>query len=238
MRKSTAILLNEMEGILSGYVALMNFKFLNLCVKAEPASLLPVTVDYGDTYDLEQVADVTIPQENQLQVYPKDPALLLAIGKAIAFAHPEFKQDIISEKDDAENNNDDAEKTILLTMPAVDKDRRDVLVNGIALLHEETKTKLEGNFTYYTTRAVTQLNGASPAETDEAKKALEGSRQQHLDLAQQYYDAKKEEIEKAYSLYLEKQAAKEQAAKEQQDATDKNAGQSFNLFEAQETATE
>lgn len=223
---------------MSGYVALMNYKFLNLCVKAEPAALLPVTVEYDGTYDIEQVADVTVPEVNQMQVYPKDPALLFAIGKAIALSHPEFKQDIVTEKNDgqepAATGDDDEDKSILLTMPEVNKDRYDVLTNGIAALYDETKAKLEFNFAGYTKRIAAKLASALPDEMDEAKKAMEEVRKQHTDLAKQYYDAKKEEIEAAYNLYLEKQTSAEKNAMEQEAATNKDAGQGFKMPEAPE----
>lgn len=243
MRKSVSILLGEMQGIMSGYVALMNYKFLNLCVKAEAASLLSVTVEFEDeSLEIEDAADVTIPQENQLQVYPKDPALLFALGKAIAEAHPEFKQDIVTEKshegqDDADED-DNAEKSIVLTMPVVNKDRHDLLIDGIGALYEATKVKLNGYSAIYMQKATGKLIGALPEEMDEAKKALEDIHNQHLDMAKQYYDDKKEEIETAYELYLKEQNEKAAARQEQEAATNKDAGQSFRLSDVAELPTD
>ena len=237
MRKSTALLLGEVEGKMSGYVALMNYKYLNLCVKAEPASLLPVTVEYGnESFDIEQVADVTMPQENQLQVYPKDPVLLFAIGKAIATSHPEFKQDTVvdkgDEKEESSTNSeqeDDADKSILLTMPTVDKDRRDALMEGVKILFDEVKVKLDTNFNFYTQKITLKLASASPEEIDEAKKALGDIKKQHDDLAKEYRENKEKEIETAYQLYLEKQTEKEKNKQEQEAATNKKAGQGFKM---------
>ena len=236
MRKSTSFLLGEVESKMSGYVALMNYKYFNLCVKAEPASLLSLTVEYDKTgFDIEQVADVAMPQENQLQIYPKDPALLYAIGKAIATSHPEFKQDIVVDKDNEEENSDnsekddDADKSILLTMPVVNKDRRDALMDGINLLYNETKTQLDANFNLYTQKLALKLENASPEEINEAKEALENIRKQHNDLAKEYHENKEKEIETAYQLYLEKQAEQEKNKQEQEAATNKEAGLGFKM---------
>lgn len=236
MRKSISFLLGEVESKMSGYVALMNYNYFNLCVKAEPASLLSITVEYDkNSFDIEQVADVAMPQENQLQIYPKDPALLFAIGKAIATSHPEFKQDIVVDKDNEEENSDnsekddDADKSILLTMPVVNKDRRDALMDGINLLYNETKTQLDANFNLYTQKLALKLENASPEEINEAKEALENIRKQHNDLAKEYHENKEKEIETAYQLYLEKQAEQEKNKQEQEAATNKEAGLGFKM---------
>lgn len=233
MRKNTSILLGELQGIMSGYVALLNYKYLNLCVKAEAASLLAVTVEYDDeSLEIEQAADITMPQDNQLQVYPKDPVLLFAIGKAIAEVHPEFKQDIVTEKEDGRQEDDEdsaAGKSILLTMPAVNKDRRDLLIEGVDGLYEATRVKLEGYATIYTQKMMRRLAGAMAEEIDEAKQAMEELRKQHLDLAKQYHDNKTAEIEKAYELYVEQQNEKAAAQQEQEAATNKDAGMSFKM---------
>ena len=79
---------------MSGYIALMNYRFKNLCVKADPISLLPVTI-YVDTYEynMEDVANVNKPNDYQLGVYPKDPNNLQAILQGLYEAHPEFKME-------------------------------------------------------------------------------------------------------------------------------------------------
>ena len=57
MKRSVLHDYNQLEEKLTGYVAMLNFKFLNLCVKAEEASLLPVTVNVdGASKKLEEVA--------------------------------------------------------------------------------------------------------------------------------------------------------------------------------------
>ena len=40
-------LINKTENKMAGYMALLDFRYQNLCVMAEPGSLLPVTVLFG-----------------------------------------------------------------------------------------------------------------------------------------------------------------------------------------------
>ena len=58
MKKTIEILIGEMESKLGGYAGLLNYRFMNLCVKAEPAALLPVVVisNDGEVLNLEKVA--------------------------------------------------------------------------------------------------------------------------------------------------------------------------------------
>lgn len=242
MRKSIALLLGEVEGILSGYATLMNFRFMNLCVKAEPSSLLPLTIEYdSERYNIEKVAGVSMPNKKQLQIFPKSPELLYAIGQAIAKTHPEFKQEIVKFEPEDEDGlleglptgesdeYEDDTQTILLTMPTVNKDRYDVLNKAIDGLYDETKAKIETYFGAYTERVAAKLSLANPEELDEAKTGLESVRDNHKKLIKEYYENKKKEIEDAYQLYLSEQQVKATAKQEQEAATNKEAGQGFKL---------
>jgi len=65
--------LNELEKKMTAYMMLLHFRYLNLCVKAEAASLVPVNVIVlGDNKNIEEVAEVAIPDEFHLAVIPKD----------------------------------------------------------------------------------------------------------------------------------------------------------------------
>ncbi len=230
MRKSIALTLGEANGKMSGYVALLNYKYFNLCVKGEPVSLLSVTVEYDDIeYNIEDVADVACPREDQLQVYPKTPGLVYYIGKAIATVHPEFKQEVVEEENSESIDEDEKERSIILTMPEVNKDRRDVLMDAVKVLYEETKVHLTSNFELYSQKIILQLTGASAEETDEAKDSLEELKNQNLDLAKAYREKKEEEIEEAYQRYLEKKTGMEKNEQEHEAATNKQAGQGFKM---------
>lgn len=228
---------------MSGYVGLLQFRYSNLCVEADPASLMPVTIEYDDDkFDIEQVADVAIPREDQLQVYPKDSNLLFAIGKAIAEYHPEFKQEITDDDEDDkdgsssknEHEDENENKSILLTMPEVNKDRRDVLMDGVKILYDDLDVKLNTNIQLYTQKVVAQLAGAKAEEIDEAKKGIEEIKKQHYDLAKSYRERKEKQIEEAYQRYLEKKTEKDKTLQEHEAATNKQAAQGFKMPEAPE----
>lgn len=246
MRKSIALMLGEVQGIMSGYATLMNYRFMNLCVKAEPASLLSLTVEYdSERYNIEKVAGVSQPNEKQLQVFPQSPELLPAICLAIAKTHPEFKQEIVNfepEDEDgvlegvpeSEAEADEEDKTILLTMPTVNKDRHDLLVTAVDGLYDETKAKIDVYFGVYAERLAAKLKHAAPEEMDEAKQGLESVRDEHKDLLKQCYESKKQEIEDAYQRYLTQQQTVETAQQEEEAATSKEVGQGFKFAEMDE----
>ena len=108
---------DEVDRKMDGYTVLLSYRYMNLCVKAEIASLMPVSViDEGTEFDIEEVADVAIANEYQMVVYPKYPELLTPIVEGIAEAHPEFKLSVKKgrmsyvdpEPDD--DDNDDSDK--------------------------------------------------------------------------------------------------------------------------------
>ncbi len=236
MRKSIALTLGEASSKMSGHVALLNYRYLNLCVKAEAASLLIVTVEYdGHNLDIEQVADVASPREDQLQVYPKSPDLLVPISKAIATVHPEFKQEVIKEENNngssSSDNEEEEDKSILLTMPEVDKNRRDALMEGVKLLYDETTAELTAIYETYTQKAIIQLMDGKAEEIDECKKALDDLKKEHFDLADNYRKNKEKEIEDAYKHYMEQKEEKNKNKQEHEAATNKKAGHSLKMGE-------
>ncbi|MBQ9571074.1 MAG: hypothetical protein IJR30_06865, partial [Prevotella sp.] len=124
MRKSIETLINEVKTKMSGYVVLLQYRYMNLCVKAEPASLLSVSVidEEGEESDIEHVASASLANDYQFEIYPHDKKMTYAISRAIKEAHPEFKIDIRTEDDgNASEEDDDQEKVIVCTMPEVNK---------------------------------------------------------------------------------------------------------------------
>ena len=63
------ITLQDFAQKLRGYNMLFNYRLMNLCVKAEPAALMPVTVEImGKEYNLEEVAEIRRPDEYHLEI--------------------------------------------------------------------------------------------------------------------------------------------------------------------------
>ena len=242
MRKSVSLILGELNSKTGGYASLLFFRYLNLCVQAEAASLLPVTVEIDDTkYDIEKVADIAMTDTYSMTVYPKGGGLLYDIGKAIAMSHPEFKQDIMVVLEDGEEvpedkmpNATDDEKCILLTMPTVDKGRRDTLLQGAEGLYKQATTAMDREKTYASLQLAEVLLGAPQDEIKEAKDSLEEISKQAKDKAKEFYEGKKKEIENAYNEYLEKEAQHKVQQQQDDNATNSKVAKSMKLPDAPE----
>ena len=136
----------------SAYYGLLDYRYKNLCAKADGASLMPVTVIAdGFECNIEDVAMVAKPNDYQLAVIPTEERYLRDLIEGIFEAHPEFKMKImvkdkdgVRELDESETEStEDGEKFLLYTMPDMDKDRRDLLRQGVNGLYEECNTKVK-----------------------------------------------------------------------------------------------
>ncbi|MGM9759181.1 MAG: ribosome recycling factor [Parabacteroides sp.] len=232
MRNSIKILLDEVQKRMSGYAALMCYQLANICVKADPMALMEVKLETssGDL-NLEEVAQVALPNEFQFIVIPNEEEQLINIGKAILQVHPEFKleekegiDDLIEneEEDETEQDNEDQIRVIVCTMPEINKERRDACMEATRLITEETDSKLQTNFVLYTERITKKLVGAKAEELDEAKEALEDIYNQHKDICKQYRENKEKDIEEAYQKYLNNQQEQQQQAEEEEAAAGSN----------------
>ena len=235
MRKSIETLIDEMKTKMSGYAVLLQYRYMNLCVKAEPAALLSISIidEEGEESDLESVASACLANDYQFEIYPHESKMVFAISKGIKEAHPEFKIDVKSE----ENSNDSGEdenKYILCTMPEVNKDRHDTLLDGVNTLYDQCKGKLDTNHTVYKSRLTAKLLGGSEEETKEAEDKLEEVYNKHDEICLQFKSDKIKEIEEAYQRYLTEQANKQAEADEKAAARGENAGQAFNINQEDE----
>ena len=193
MRRSIETLIDEMKTKMSGYVVLLQYRYMNLCVKAEAAALLSITVidEEGEEKDLEAVASAALGNEYQFEIYPNDKKMTYAISRGIKEAHPEFKIDIRTEDDgNASEEDDDQEKVIVCTMPEVNKDRHDTLMDGVGTLYDQCKAKLDANHAIYKARLTAKLVGSSDEDIKEAEDKLEEVYSKHGEIAQQYKENK------------------------------------------------
>ena len=185
---------------LNAYVALMNYRYVNLCVKAELGSLLPVTVmTAGKENNIEDVAQIATPNEYQLDVYPKLNDYQQAIIEGIFDVHPEFKLEIQK----VEYSDDQKDKHLLYTMPDVDKERYDLLNNTAKVFFDECKVDIDKECALHTASLSELADKLTPEEIDEIKEILEHTRDESLDKAQELYQAKLGQIEEAYMRYQE-----------------------------------
>lgn len=217
MKKSVVGILNNAQGKMSGYVALLNYRYCNLSVLAQPEALLCVFVDVdGEMIPIEKVAKArNAPErEDQFEIYPNDKDLLMPIVKAVNDFHSEYKIELVNLDED-----DDEEKIILATVPPVDDARYKFLKEGVGVLADICKGQIEATFNTATAEIGVKLAGASGEEIDEAKDMLKQVHDKATELAKKIQEAKEEEIEKAYKIYKEEQdKKKEEEQKKVQDA--------------------
>lgn len=197
--------INSAQKKMSAYVTLLNYRYMNLCVKAEVGALMPVTVYIGDdAYNIEDVATVNSPDEYQFGVYPKNENNLQDIIQGIYEAHPEFKMETAS----IDGSGEADKRYLLYTMPDVDKNRHDFLENAIKVLHEECCARIEAIHLEFKERLVENMVKISQAETDEAVDALDDLRKKSLAMADNQLEKKQQEIDEALEHYQEEQVRK------------------------------
>ena len=208
---------------MGGYIALLNYRFKNLCVKADIAVLLPVSVYAdGEELNIEDVANVNMPDDYQLGVYPKEENDLQSIIQGIYEAHPEVKMEMKSTDDSEES------KFLLYTMPEVDKNRRDFLINGVKGLYEECQVRMDAVYAGFQTRLAELMTNASAQDVEDANKALEEAYDKCNNIVDELYSKKQQEIEEGYQRYLEEKE------RQQEEEEEMNYSQGFRMYNVEE----
>lgn len=224
MKIAIESLIHEMEGRLGGYVTLLIYRYANLCIKAQPMALLSAQIvdeEMGEM-KIEQVAAVMIPDEYHLKLLPYDPRFNFPLCKAFAKEHPEFGQELVK----PENPASEEERYLILTMPEVNKDRHDALIDAVNVLYDGCKAKMDKTGADYRLKLETKIATLSTDdERDEAKGALDNSIKTHQGIIDTVKADKLKEIEDAYQRYLDEKAAKKAEADEQAAARGNQAGQ-------------
>lgn len=237
MRKAIEILIGEMESKLGGYAALLNYHYLNLCVKAEPVALISISVrdNEGEQRNLEDVAFAMLADDYTYEIIPKDMRLLFAICKGLLKDHPELKQEVITPEDDKRLFRDEEnEQHILCTVPKVDDNRHDLLMDAVKALYDQCKVEVDKTNVAYAAKLATKIAGFPPEEIEEAKNKLEEGQQKYAKIFDGYLSAKQKEIEDAYQHYLNEQAAKRNKADETLAARGEHAGHQMRVGDTDE----
>ena len=230
MKRAVEILLGEMKGKLGGYAVLLQYRYRNLCIKAEPAALLSLTVvnSEGEPNDIENVAKVILKTEFQFEIIPNEEEMVYPICKALMKSHPEFKQELVTPEDkDKLYPNDREERHIICTMPEVDKNRHDLLMDTVSTLYNECSVQLEKAHGVYVTKMTVKMESQSPGDSQEAMDAVDATYDQHKDIIKQYKELKEKEIEEAYQRWLAVKQEKELQQQEEQAARNDQAGLSM-----------
>ncbi len=186
---------------LKGYNMLFNYRMSNLCVKAEPTALMPVTVFVAGTeYNLEEVANILKPDDFSFDVYPKNQNNLQDIISGIFDVHPEFKMELKTDKAEMEGGADT--QHVFYTMPPVDKDRRKLLNETTKTFHKECMVNLDVTYAELQARLVEPFAKMSPLDIDEARKGFKKVYDDARDECDKMLQLKLNEIEEGYQRYL------------------------------------
>lgn len=190
--------IKTLEKKLGGYQYLLTFRYSNLCVKADPMSLLPVTVSVGHVErNIEEVAEVSQMDDFHLAVIPKRMDVLRDVQQGVFDAHPEFKLSIEQlDEDDPDN------KFLLYEMPPVDKQRHDLLTETTKSLYEECKARMDGVL-IEEKKIFAELLAEEPESLKGVSDQLNEKHSNAISDIQELRDKKLEEIETAYEKYLE-----------------------------------
>ena len=204
-----------------GYNMLFNYRLMNLCIKAEPAALMPVTVNYhGSDYNIEEVAELRRPDEYHMEIRANVQDNLQEIIDAIFDVHPEFVLDVKTEKDPHGKD----VRYASYSMPDVNKDRYDLLNDLTKAFYNECVVKIDEAYAKVQTVFVDALLNAPAAEADEAKGEMKTIYDNGKDETVKIRDAKLMEIEEAYQKYLQEggsdQPSQKQSPQSGTDASD------------------
>jgi len=227
MKRAIISKYKQLEDRLTGYVAVMNYRFMNLCVQAEEMSLLEIkTVIEGEQMAIEEVADVAKKNDYEFMIIPKFEDDLLDVAKAITIAHPEFKQKMekleieVTDKEGHPKNRD--VPYILVTMPDVDDDRYDVLKDAVKLCYEDCKAQMEMTNQQSQIKMAPLLVDETPEDNDMVKDSIDKLNQEKNELRDKLYKEKLDEIEEAHNRWLAKKNVEDQKKQEEAAARGKD----------------
>ena len=219
---------------LSGHCARFSYRLMNLCVKAEEVSLLPVEVLIdGDLQRIEECSKIAKKDEYTFMVVPNFEEDLTAVAQGVFLEHPEFIQKVESMTVDGVDEEGKPVSSdmpyLLLTMPAVDDDRYKVLKDSAKALYEECKAAME----LATAGADVKLPPLMVGESEEDIKRFNKMRDQ-LEAEwnghrEKVYQEKLQEIEDAHNLWMADNVESILDRFEDDAAHNDNAGSSFKL---------
>ena len=192
---------------LSGHCARFSYRLMNLCVKAEEVSLLPVEVLIeGDLVKLEECCVIAKKDEYSFMVVPNFEEDLTSVCQGVLLEHPEFKQDIKSMTVDSVDEEGNPTKKdvhyLLLTMPEVNNDRYKVLKNSVDVLYNECKAAMELANAKADMKFAPLLVGESEEDLEKLKKLRDKLNTQWTDHREQIYNDKMQEIEYAHNIWM------------------------------------
>ena len=214
---------DQLGEMLSNYCGMLSYRLKNLCVKAEEVSLLPIQVLIdGEMQNLEKCTTIAKKDDYSFMKFPNFDEDIETLGIGILRVHPEFKQKIESMKVDSSNENGQPKKIdvryILVTMPDVDKNRYDVLKEGVKTCYNECKMQMD----MANQKADVRFTELSVGEEDGDLKKLSDARKKLNETwngqRDKLYEDKLKEIEEAHNKWLTEKADRYQTQEEERAA--------------------
>ena len=191
---------NSFQEKIGGYHALLGYRYMNLCVKAEVAALLPVTVNVmGTNSHLEDVAMIATPDDYHFAIYPKieENDYIQQIIDGVFNSHPEFKLSMKKTK-----ILDQDKQYLEYEMPEVDKNRRDLLNEAVKTLYDETKVKIEKLYAEEKAALVDLKEAFNDEDIKKTDEDLDKNHNLALDKILDIKLQKLDEVEAGYQRYL------------------------------------
>lgn len=205
MKRALSNQYDQLYEKLKGYVAMMNFRYINLCIKADPVALIPVTVNVeGVEKPLEQVAMTAKKDDYRFWIIPKYDEDWESICQGIAKVHPEFKQSdgSFQVENIGENGEGREVKYIELRMPEVNKKRYDVLKDAVDVVYQECKALMEAAVNKAKVEIAFQSVGEPKEDIDGMNKAVDKLDKDCKEQRDKLRDKKLQEIEDAYKTWV------------------------------------
>lgn len=215
MKRSIGNELNELYTKLSNLSGVFGYQLQNLCVKAEPVALLTIEVNVeGENQKLEDCTTVAKNDDYSFTIVPHYEDDIPALEQGIFKAHPEFKlkkMTMTVDSIDLKGNPKEVEVPyILATMPDVTDERYNILNEGVKLLYENCKAKMEAAILKSDTKLAGLLVSEGKDTVDEVTDAIDTIKKEWTDKRDQTRDDKLKEIEDAYQKWLAKFGFKKQ----------------------------
>ena len=207
MKRALSNQYDQLYEKLKGYVAMLNFRYLNMCIKVEPASLIPVKVNIeGSEKNLEQVAMVTKKDDYRFWILPKYDDDMKAICEGIAKVHPEFRQKEMTMKIEGlegEGTSHDV-RYLQLTMPEVDDKYYKALKDAVDVFYDQCKTLMEAAANQAKAEIAVKSVGEPKEDVDSNKKEVDKLIKSSEESRDKLRDKKLKDIEEAYKNWLAK----------------------------------
>lgn len=219
---------------LSGHCARFSYRLMNLCVKAEEVSLLPVEVLVeGDLQKIEECAKIAKKDEYTFMVVPNFEEDLTAVAQGVFLEHPEFIQKVESMTVDGVDEEGKPVSSdmpyLLLTMPKVDNDRYKVLKDSAKVLYEECKAAMELATAGADVKLPPLMVGESEEDIKRFNKMRDKLEAEWNGHREKVYQEKLQEIEDAHNLWMADNVEVLLDRFEDEAAHNDNAGTSFRL---------